>query len=127
MTREVTDLCRLVIQSNHDLSHKKKLLNEVRKLIPGDENRWNFRYVIWTLALVSLSVPVVTGILLYQHRGETGDTLQQALQLPQGLLALASAAVGALAGMLSPTAHRREAQPAGASDRTPPDSPLSEE
>ncbi len=46
-----------VVNGNFSRCEKKMLLNEIRKLGPADENCWNFRFVIWMLALVALSVP----------------------------------------------------------------------
>jgi hypothetical protein len=106
MTKEVTALYELVLRSGRPVCEQKKLLNEVRKLLPAEGNRWNFRYVIFTLALVALSVPVVAGVLLC--RGKEID-------LPEGLLALASTAVGALAAFVSQAVHKRDTDEPGPS------------
>ena len=89
-----------------------KLLNEIRKLAPPEGNRWNFRYIIFTLALVALSAP--TWMIV---RGD--------LTRPQGLLALASTAVGALAAFLSSYEKAREsARRDGSLEETAQQSPI---
>lgn len=94
MSSEVVKIYRDIIEDEKlELEQKKELLSEVRKIISPDENRWNFRFVIWTLALVALSVPVWA--------------MWKSADIPQALLSLSSTAVGALAGFLSLYARRR--------------------
>lgn len=96
MDDRIFELHKLVL-ADGALSVRKKrcLLNEIRKVIPGEQNRWNFRWIVWTLALMALSVPA----WLAWTRGST---------IPPGLLSLASAAVGALAAFLAPHARQTE-------------------
>jgi len=68
---------------------KRSLLNELRKTMPAEQNRWNFRWIVWTLALIALSVPAWLAC--------TGKS-----EIPQGLLSLASTALGALAAFVAP-------------------------
>lgn len=83
------------------LRDKRKLLDDIRSLIPGAQNRWNIRWIIWPLGLVALSLPaLVFAKLFLAHPNE--------IAIPESLLALASAAVGALAGFLTPNNQRLE-------------------
>lgn len=75
-------MVRDVIKSNLPRCEKKMLLNEIRKLMPPDENRWNFRYVIWTLALVALSVPVTAAWQIYECTPSLAECKVQ--DMPQG-------------------------------------------
>jgi hypothetical protein len=77
---------------NLHVDEKIKLLNELRKLKPPTSDRWIYRWVIWFLgATIIITVSVS---LLMAFKGKAG--------IPDGLLAIASAAVGALASFLSP-------------------------
>lgn len=90
MDNEVSELYKSILEDKElDLEKKKELLDEIRKLKPASDNRWNFRYVIWALALVALSSPLV-----YVVHGEIKD-------FPEGLMALSSTAVGALAAFIT--------------------------
>jgi hypothetical protein len=73
--------------STLSVKDKKALLNQVRKLRAGQDDRWIYRYVVWILGAVAVL------IALYPLFGKP---------VPEGLLALASAAVGALAAFLTP-------------------------
>ncbi|MBQ4834854.1 MULTISPECIES: hypothetical protein [Pseudoalteromonas] len=75
-----------------DLEHKKVLLDEIRKLRPASENRWNFRWVIWALALVAIISPVASAIALIFSKEPN---------ISEGVLALSSTAVGALAAYVT--------------------------
>lgn len=89
MQNDMHDLYKMVLENKElSLKDKKELLDEIRKLGPGNENRWNFRYVIWALALVALSSPVI------QAWWGSDD-------IPQGLLTISSTAVGALAAFIT--------------------------
>ena len=105
MDADLRDLFRHILEAERPLAERKAMMNELRKLAPPDENRWNFRFVIWTLALVALSVPVSVLLSAIANEG----TLPRSL--PEGLLSLGSAAVGALAAFLSP--QRRREDPTG--------------
>ena len=101
MNPELISLYRAVLETHKDrlsFQEKKDLLNDIRKLVAPDENRWNFRYVIWILALVALSVPAAAFWLIYLGKGD----------VPQALLSLGSTAVGALAALLAPHFKRKD-------------------
>lgn len=99
MNDPITRLVEKIIDGNYDLKEKKVLLNEVRKIMSPEQSRWNFRYAIWTLALIALSIPII--ILL-----RCGTAPEDAV--PDGLLSLGSAAVGALAAFLTPYTQRTQ-------------------
>lgn len=88
--KEVAELFRIIIENKEmNILQKKLLLGEVRKLRPPEEDRWVYRTVVWVLGIVAIltvAYPFIAG-------GE----------MPQGLLAIGSAAMGALAGYLTPT------------------------
>src|SRR5262245_26159216 len=67
---------------------KEEMFNEIRKITSPIDNRWNFRWVIFALALVALAVPVYA----LSH----GDA-----KIPDALLSIAATAIGALAGLLT--------------------------
>ena len=101
MNPQLNDLIKQVIDSEYSVKEKKILLNELRKLLAPEQNRWHFRYVIWTLALIALSIPLIV-IWSCAHGKQ--------LEVPSGLLSLGSAAVGALAAFLSPSARMKEVE-----------------
>ena len=94
MDDNLFELHKMVLAKNLSVGNTKRLFNELRKTIPGEQNRWNFRWIVWTLALVALSVPVWFAYALHANIGDS--------KIPDGLLSLASAAVGALAAFVSP-------------------------
>lgn len=72
---------------------KKEMLNEIRKIMPADQNRWNFRYAILPLAITALSAPAYTLIALICDKPNT--------ETPEVLLTLSSTALGAIAAFLT--------------------------
>lgn len=101
------DLVEQVLKNDKlEVSDKKKMLNELRKLLAPEQNRWNFRYAIWTLAILALSIPIVA-IWSFYKKG--------AMEIPAGLLSLGSAAVGALAAFLSSFAQKKESESSNSS------------
>jgi hypothetical protein len=103
MSDPITHLVEKIIDSRHDLRDKKALLNEVRKIMAPEQNRWNFRFAIWTLATVAISIPVVVIVNLCK-----AEATNNVLDVPDGLLSLGSAAIGALAAFLTPYAQRTQ-------------------
>lgn len=90
MDTEVIALYKSICENNSlDIGTKQVLLDEIRKLKPASENRWNFRYVIWALAIVALASPLT--MLL----------TQATIEIPDGVLSLSSTAVGALAAFIT--------------------------
>ncbi|EKE67526.1 hypothetical protein [Gallaecimonas xiamenensis] len=72
---------------------KKEMLDEVRKAMPPDQNRWNFRYALLPLALTALSTPVYVLVALCLDRS--------LVTVPDVLLSLSSMALGAIAAFLT--------------------------
>ena len=94
----VLDLMQLVIESDNLLPNDKiRIINEIRKARPPLQDRWLFRTVVWFLGLAALTT-VVMGFILW-------DTTKGSPPLPNGLIALGSAALGALAGLLAPSSR----------------------
>lgn len=105
MNQEIIDLYKTVLDDTKlTTSEKRKLLDDIRSLIPGSQNRWNFRWVIWPLGLMALSLPILVLVQLLSPSAAS-------IKIPDGLLSLASAAVGALAGFLAPNIQRTDLAP----------------
>lgn len=68
---------------------KIKLIDELRKNNPASSDRWAPRVAIWILG-----ASILTTIICMTVFGKTGD---------DGLIAIGSAAVGGLAGVISQT------------------------
>ncbi len=81
------DLMKLVIEDTKlTPKDKKQLLDELRKNNPSQADRWTYRSAIWFLGfIVCLSVSFIFWL------GASSE----------GLIAIGSAAVGGLAGMLN--------------------------
>ena len=74
--------------------HKVKLLENLQRLSPPlQSDRWIFRLVVAFLGITVL-LTVIGGFYL---------SIKTASSIPEGLIALGSAAVGALAGLLAPS------------------------
>ena len=76
-----------------NFDEKIKMLNEVRKIIPPDQNRWNFRYAILPLVFVALTTPVYAFFSLCCENPK--------VDIPAELLSLSSTALGAIAAFLT--------------------------
>ena len=89
---EVARMYSEVLAKDISLFKKYILLNEIRKLRPAGQNRWNIRWIIFALALVAVSSPLAYGAaILCGTAGSAGEIV------PDAMLSLSSAAVGALA------------------------------
>ena len=87
------DLIRIVLQDGAlSAKEKKNLINELRKNNPGTNDRWTYRYAI--LALVFAVILTIVAISFLALLPKT--------EIPSGLVSIGSAAVGGLAGLLSP-------------------------
>lgn len=87
------ELIKIVLEDPQLNSEDKlKLIDELRKNNPGASDRWTYRYAILILGAVVLLTMVS---LLYL------STLPN-IQVPEGMVAIGSAAVGGLAGLLAP-------------------------
>ena len=112
MDQSLIELHRVVLSdSGLSVRQRRALLNDIRKLIPPDQNRWNLRWVIFPLALIGLSLPAVFAIHVV-YLGQFPE------KVPEGLVSLASAAVGALAGFLTPYIRKSDEAPASPSSAT---------
>jgi L-asparagine transporter-like permease len=92
MNDNVFEMYKSVIDSERTIKEKKELLNEIRKLVPGNQNRWNFRWVIWALAAIAIVSPL-TFIGTYFNLTDP--------KVPDAVIALSSTAVGALAAYIT--------------------------
>ena len=91
-TTTVNDLILAVLQGQHDPAEQIKLINEIRKARPPLADRWLYRWVVWFLGLAVI-VTISYGMWLLGPGKVT--------EIPSGLVAIGSAAVGALAGLIS--------------------------
>jgi len=86
----VSNLYSVVISDkNMDIETKKILLDEIRKLKPPGENKWNFRSIVIVLGIIALIAPLT---VLFHGYADT---------FPPGVLSLSSTAVGALAAFIT--------------------------
>jgi hypothetical protein len=117
MRTELFDLYIKVLDDQTlNFKQKRQMLNEVRKVMSPEQNRWNFRYVILPLALVALSV-LIYAVVLLGFRG-AGPSFPE---IPAPLLSVGSTAVGALAGFL--THHTQPRSGSSSAPVTPTASP----
>ena len=99
MANNIKDtLQELIQQVTSDTSlpayQKVKLLESLQKLsTPLQSDRWIFRLVVSFLG-VAVLLTIILGFYL---------SIKTAATIPEGLIALGSAAVGALAGLLAPS------------------------
>jgi hypothetical protein len=101
--KDVAELFKAIITDEKlNILQKKILLNEVRKLKSPDEDRWVYRTVVWVLGAVAL------GTVAYPFLCMAADGSRE---IPSGLLAIGSGAMGALAGYLTPNNTRARAEP----------------
>lgn len=104
---------RILADTRLTQRQKRQLLHDARLLLPDAYPHHAASWVIWLLALVVLSIPFTCAA----HVLLTGSFPND---IPDGLLSLASAAAGALAGYLSPRHGRAadEKNPAEAARQT---------
>ena len=95
MHSEVVELYKEVLKSDHPWAEKEMMLNEVRKLQPAGQNRWNFRWIALAVALVAISGPAAFLFGIYNS---------QEKDLPPEVISLSSTAIGALAAYLTSAA-----------------------
>ncbi len=94
---DIVHLIRIVLESNASTDEKKRLINELRKARPALQDRWLYRWVVWFLGAAAVGAIIAISWLVT----EGSDA-------PDGLIALGSAAVGALAGLLAPGSQSGE-------------------
>lgn len=92
------DLMRVVLEDQRlQPDDKRSLIDELRKNNPGAADRWTHRYAILTLAgAIVLTIGALWAL-----------ASTQGVAIPDGLVAVGSAAVGGVAGLLSPAAGNR--------------------
>jgi|SaaInl7_200m_RNA_FD_contig_21_551371_length_435_multi_13_in_0_out_0_1 hypothetical protein len=86
----IEGLIHLVLESDKSVKDQRILINELRKIHAPIEDRWIYRIIVSTLGFSG----ILTIVAVYFLYG--------ADKTPEGLIALGSAAIGALAGMLVP-------------------------
>lgn len=91
------DLVRLVLEKDGlEVCDRVLLIDEIRK--GNSHDRWGPRWAVWGLALVTIASVVTIGLLAGEGRNS------------EGLIAIGSAAVGGLAGLLTAN-HNNERPP----------------
>lgn len=78
---------------------KQELIDELRKASPPKHDRWPYRNTIWFLGAAVL----LTILFLFLISSAEAE-------IPEALVAIGSAAVGALAGLLAPTSGSSDDQ-----------------
>ena len=94
----IDDAILAAVQGAGTPAEKQKIISELRKALPTD--RWTFRWVIWGLIVVVL-IPVAGVFLIWLIKGSIDVN-----SIPQGLISLASTALGALAAFITPGSHQ---------------------
>lgn len=78
---------------------KAKLIEAMREISnPLQADKWIYRFVVWFMGLTVIGT-ILGGFII------KGVTAQD---IPEGLVALGSAALGALAGLLAPSPGRKQ-------------------
>lgn len=99
MSPDLFELHRKVLEdSSLTFQQKLEMFNEIRKLMPPSQNRWNFRYAILPLAITTLAVPIYSLAAL---------SLNIQFDIPEALLSLSSTALGAIAAFLTNNATKQ--------------------
>ena len=93
----IENLVGLVLESDKPLKDQIILIKELRQLHAPVEDRWIYRIIVCTLGISSILAIMAIFILAGNFFSNP-----QVLKTPEGLIALGSAAIGALAGMLVP-------------------------
>jgi hypothetical protein len=95
-TRECTTIHELIriilLDPNSKPEEKKLLIDEVRKNNPGASDRWTYRY-----AILLLGGAVLLTIMALWYLSQVPG-----ISISDGLVSIGSAAVGGLAGLLTP-------------------------
>lgn len=87
------DLMKQVLEdTNLKPEEKRKLLDELRKNNPTDSDRWTYRSAIWLLGAIVCG-SILSIYFLSINNSQNINT--------EGLIAIGSAAVGGLAGLLN--------------------------
>jgi hypothetical protein len=94
----IDDAILAAVQGNGTPAEKIKVIAELRKALPTD--RWTFRYVIWGLIVIVL-IPMAGVFAIWAIKANI-----DANSIPQGLISLASTALGALAAYITPGSHQ---------------------
>jgi hypothetical protein len=82
----------VLINPDINTQDKKELIDELRKNNPAMDDRWTYRYATWFLG----GVVLLCVAALWSLGNNSGS------QISQGLVALGSAALGGLAGLVAP-------------------------
>lgn len=79
--------------ADEKIPHKEKmqLLDEIRKARPALEDRWIYRWVVNFIGIALLLSVLIIAFCLYMEKKE----------IPEGLIAIGSGALGALSGLLA--------------------------
>ena len=94
----IDDAILAAVQGTGTLAEKEALVKQLTKALPTD--RWTFRWVIWGLIAVVL-IPVIGVFVIWWVKGNIDVN-----SIPQGLISLASTAIGALAAFITPGSHQ---------------------
>jgi hypothetical protein len=88
---------RLKALQDNTLTELKKLTDEAKKTAPGPFNdRWIYRIVVIVLSAIVIIVAIGGVVMASNHTGP----------VPEAVVALGSAAIGALVGILAPSPGR---------------------
>lgn len=88
---------------------KQDILDKIRDLqkeTPLDTDKWIYRSVVWALGAAALLCLFFT-FWIYLAWFSKSTSLENEINIPDIFLAIASASIGALAGLLAPSPAKR--------------------
>lgn len=103
---EVAAMYKHVISSDLPKDEKKKLLNDIRKIMPVGQNRWTIRGIILALSIVGITAPTIFLLPFVVALFRGGAAGVSSDMIPDSVIALSSAAIGALSTYMTSLAQR---------------------
>lgn len=108
MKIKALDNIKVMIRESEELSPpiKEKLLGELKEVKPPlDTDKWIYRMVVGALAIAVLTCLILTFLIIVKNP-DPGVSVD----IPEIFMAVGSAAVGALAGLLAPSRGQRASE-----------------
>jgi len=104
--KALSDIETLVRQAPELTDQKKKEITEKiqEARTPLETDKWIYRTVVGALGLAILSCLIFSFLLMWHHMSSNS---MEDLKIPDIFMAIGSAAVGALAGLLAPSPTSR--------------------
>lgn len=116
MAEDAYSLIEKAIIKYDDPEKAAILIDQLRKTLPPETDRWNLRNAIWAFMLIAGATPIYS-IMLAIYQIIEGEAVN--VTIPDALLTLSSTALGALASYVTPFTKQRQ-NTSNAGDPTPP-------